>query len=58
MERIFDKEQNLSTSLWPPLILLGVAFAMVVIVYGVESVAPGAHDAFHDFRHVMGIPCH
>lgn len=40
--------------------LLAVVFAavMVTIAYGVETVAPGVHDAFHDFRHVIGMPCH
>ncbi|MBI5286872.1 MAG: CbtB-domain containing protein, partial [Deltaproteobacteria bacterium] len=30
----------------------------VIIAYGVESVVPGVHDAFHDFRHVIGMACH
>ena len=34
------------------------AFAMVVIVYGLDSVVPGAHDTFHDMRHAIGMPCH
>lgn len=54
MERIAVREQGL----WPVLVIVGVAFAMVVIAYGMESVAPGVHDAFHDFRHVIGMPCH
>ncbi len=58
MEQILNNEQSLSKSLWPSLILLGVVFAMVVIAYGMESVAPGVHDAFHDFRHAIGMPCH
>ncbi len=51
-------EESMLNGIWPVLIVMGVAFAMVVIVYGVDSVLPGAHDTFHDFRHVIGIPCH
>lgn len=58
MERTIQREQNLWKALWPALLVVGVAFAMVVIAYGVESVVPGVHDAFHDFRHVIGMPCH
>ncbi len=39
-------------------IALGVAALMVTVVYGVDSVIPGAHDVFHDFRHSIGIQCH
>jgi hypothetical protein len=35
-----------------------MAFAMVTIAYGVEPIATGVHDTFHDFRHVIGMPCH
>lgn len=40
--------------------VMGLAFAMLVIAYGVEpvSILQGAHDAFHDFRHTIGMPCH
>lgn len=40
--------------------LMVVVFAVmtVTIAFGVETVAPGVHDAFHDFRHVIGMPCH
>jgi len=57
MERVV-REKVLWRALWPALLLAGMAITMVVIVYGVESVAPGVHDAFHDFRHVIGMPCH
>ncbi len=43
---------------WPALMLVSTAFAMVVIAYGLDSVAPGAHDVFHDLRHAIGMPCH
>ncbi|GEM_PF-2381614 len=42
----------------PALMVVGMAFALIVICYGMESVAPGVHDLFHDFRHVIGMPCH
>lgn len=57
MEKIFEKEVLLK-ALFPALVVVAMAFTMVVIAYGVESVAPGVHDAFHDFRHVIGMPCH
>ena len=58
MERVIKGEQGLWKTLLPALIVVGVAFAMVVIAYGMESVAPGVHDEFHDFRHTIGMPCH
>lgn len=58
MERIIKGEQGLWRALLPALVIVGVAFAMVVIAYGMDSVAPGVHDAFHDFRHTIGMPCH
>ncbi len=45
-------------ALIPGAVLAALAFAMVVIAFGMESVAPGVHDALHDFRHVIGMPCH
>ncbi|MBI5588558.1 MAG: CbtB-domain containing protein [Deltaproteobacteria bacterium] len=57
MERINEREAFLK-ALLPVLVVVGMAFAMVVIAYGMESVAPGVHDTFHDFRHVIGMPCH
>lgn len=58
MERVLEREGGLLMTLAPALVVAGLAFAMVVIAYGMESVAPGVHDAFHDFRHVIGMPCH
>ena len=57
MEKIKEKE-NLLSGLWPVLFVAAIAFAMVIIVFGLDSVAPGVHDAFHDFRHVIGMACH
>lgn len=39
-------------------LVVSMACAMIVIAYGVDPVAPGVHDAFHDFRHTIGMPCH
>ncbi|HLC18934.1 MAG TPA: CbtB-domain containing protein [Thermodesulfobacteriota bacterium] len=57
MERIIEKGLLVNT-LVPALVLFGIAFMMVVIAYGMESVVHGVHDMFHDFRHVIGMPCH
>jgi hypothetical protein len=58
MERVIDKEKGVFKALWPALLVVGVGFALVIIAYGVDSVIPGVHDAFHNFRHVIGMPCH
>jgi cobalt transporter subunit CbtB len=58
MEQILKDEKVLLKTLWPVLLIFGMALAMVIIVYGMESIAHGVHDAFHDFRHVIGMPCH
>ncbi|MEK6591076.1 MAG: CbtB domain-containing protein [Nitrospinota bacterium] len=58
MELIIKRERDLLKTLWLSLFVMGVTFAMVVVVYGMDSIVTGAHDAFHDFRHVIGIPCH
>ncbi len=57
-ERTAEKVWGLPKGLAPALLIVGLAFALVVIAYGMESVAPGVHDALHDFRHVLGMPCH
>lgn len=57
MEKVIGR-QDLWRAFLPALVLFAMAFAMVVVVYGMESVAPGVHDAFHDFRHTIGMPCH
>ena len=56
MERIL--ERGGMDALVPAVVLVALAFAMVVIAFGMESVAPGVQDALHDFRHVIGMPCH
>lgn len=56
MERTLGVKGMLRFAL--PLTLVAIAFTAVVVAYGMESVAPGVHDAFHDFRHVIGMPCH
>ncbi|MEK7313854.1 MAG: CbtB domain-containing protein [Deltaproteobacteria bacterium] len=58
MEIGIEREKNVFKALWPAVIVVAMAFALVVIAYGMESIAPGAHDAFHNFRHAIGMPCH
>lgn len=57
MERILDRDSFVKAATAAAAVV-AIAFTMVVIAYGMESVAPGVHDAFHDFRHVIGMPCH
>jgi len=58
MERIINRENGLMGTLLQALVIVSVAFVMVVIAYGFDSVAPGVHDVFHDFRHTIGMLCH
>ena len=44
--------------LWLGIFAIVLIFSIIVISYGVDAIVPGIHDAFHDFRHVIGIPCH
>ena len=57
MERIFDSEVILKTIL-PAVAIAGLAIGFAVVAFGAESLAAGVHEAFHDFRHVIGMPCH
>ena len=57
MERILVGEDS-SKAFIGAVVVVGLAFALCVMVYGMESIAPGVHDAFHDFRHTIGMPCH
>lgn len=52
------RELENSKGLLLAVLVVTMACAMVVIAYGVDPVAPGVHDAFHDFRHTLGMPCH
>lgn len=59
MDQSIRKERSLVDTFYLTLLVVAVAFAMGVIVYGgMDSVMPWAHDAFHEFRHAVGIPCH
>lgn len=58
MERILNREHTFSKAILPALLLAAIAFSMVVIMYGVDTIIPMVHDTFHDFRHVIGMPCH
>ncbi len=57
MERIFERDLILKTML-PALVVVGLAFGLAIMAFGTESLATGVHEAFHDFRHVIGMPCH
>ncbi|MBI5493118.1 MAG: CbtB-domain containing protein [Deltaproteobacteria bacterium] len=57
MERILESA-GMKKAVVTALVLVGVAFTFAVIAYGMDSVAPGVHDAFHDFRHAIGMGCH
>ncbi|MEK7817258.1 MAG: CbtB-domain containing protein [Actinomycetota bacterium] len=58
MERTMDRVTGAGKTLLPALYMAVVVFAMVTIAFGIDHAVPGAHDAFHDFRHVFGLPCH
>ena len=57
MERLFEREVILKTVL-PAVAIAGLAIGLAVVAFGAESLASGVHEAFHDFRHVIGMPCH
>lgn len=57
-ENIFLRRDFMVNTLLPALLVASLAFSMVVIAYGMDGVVKGAHDAFHDFRHTIGMPCH
>jgi|GEM_PF-2262010 len=38
--------------------VITLAFAAIVVAYGMDAIIMGAHDVFHDFRHAIGMPCH
>lgn len=58
MEIAISREQSLRKSLKVSGIVIIAAFALVVIAYGIDYIIPGVHDGYHDFRHVIGMPCH
>ena len=41
MEIGIEREKNVFKALWPAVIVVAMAFALVVIAYGMESIAPG-----------------
>ncbi len=57
MERLFEREVILKTIL-PAVAIAGLAVGLAIVAFGAESLASGVHEAFHDFRHVIGMPCH
>ncbi len=57
MEQV-KKIKSLTNIITPALVIVAITFAIVIIAFGIDSIAPGAHDTFHDFRHAIGMPCH
>lgn len=55
-------KENTQAISWGPFLaavtVITMACAMVVVAYGMDNIVMGAHDAFHDLRHVYGMPCH
>lgn len=58
MERTMERVTGAGKMVLPAFYMAVVVFAMVTIAFGIDHAVPGAHDAFHDFRHVFGLPCH
>jgi len=59
MERSLEEHASLLKVWLPALIVVALAFMLVFIAFGTDSIIPGIHDAFHDFRHgALGMPCH
>ncbi len=59
MERISEREISILKSYLFALVIVGIAFMLIFIAFGVDSIVPGVHDLFHDFRHsALGMPCH
>ena len=57
MERV-EKNVEVWWGILPAIILSFLVITMILITYGPETISPVLHDIFHDFRHVIGIPCH
>ncbi len=57
MEKVLEGKEGLAKMILPAMAVVGMAFAMIVIFYGVDELAAGAHDVFHDFRHIIGMAC-
>ncbi len=58
MESLFSKEKSIWKGYLFALVIVGIACALIFIAFGADSIVPGIHDAFHDFRHAIGMPCH
>jgi hypothetical protein len=42
MERVFTNETSLVRALLPAFLIVGLAFSLVIISYGLDSIVPGA----------------
>ncbi len=58
MEGCIGKENSLAGIMLMALFMVISVIAFGIIVYGIDTVMPGAHNAFHDFRHFIGMLCH
>lgn len=57
MEQV-KKVKSVTSTISPAVVIVAITFAIVIIAFGIDAIAPGAHDTFHDFRHAIGMPCH
>jgi cobalt transporter subunit CbtB len=58
MERILAGKEGLFKMAVAGVVVCLALVAMVAVFYGTDSIVKGAHDAFNDFRHAIGMPCH
>ena len=58
MERKIQTAYRTGAELLLAIMVVVVAVFMLIVVYGVDTIVPGVHDLFHDFRHSLGISCH
>ena len=58
MEKVISSEKPVWKSVALAAALVSLGALMIGVAYGPETVAPILHDAFHDFRHAIGMPCH
>lgn len=58
MKNVIEKVKSSSSRFAMIGAIMVMVFATVTIAYGMDNMVMGAHDVFHDYRHVMGMPCH
>lgn len=57
MQKMLSLSSSLSAALWA-VFLAALFVGLMVVAYGMDNVAPGAHETLHDYRHANGMPCH